>query len=54
MVPMDIYTISVKKRDGEEVKTLLPRQGVIYDDSGEDVIFARNLYNFKTYKKRAT
>ena len=46
--------ISFEKRDGEEVKTLLPRQGVIYDGSGEDVIFARNLYNFKTYKNKNT
>ena len=49
----DNYNTEPFEKNGNDTRTLVPNQGILYDTNNKP-IFARNLYNLKTYKNKST
>ena len=49
----DNYNTEPFEKNGEDTRTLVPNQGILLDTNNKP-IFARNLYNLKTYKNKST
>lgn len=49
----DNYNTEPFEKNGDDTRTLVPNQGILYDTNNKP-IFARNLYNLKTYKNKST
>ena len=49
----DNYNTEHFEKNGGDTRTLLPNQGILFNANNKP-IFARNLYNLKTYKNKST
>ena len=49
----DNYNTEPFEKNGDDTRTLVPNQGILFDSNNKP-IFARNLYNLKTYKNKST